>query len=104
MSVDIFKSFNNLNPNPMRIRKTSIESYLHNFRIDLTGQMHRLIVKTLLKHGDMTARELFRKKGLQTNQSGRFTELREMGLIVEKGKKVCSVTGRNAILWGAKSL
>jgi len=36
----------------------------------------------------------------QISQSrARFTELRELGVIYEKGEKQCSITGRNVIEW-----
>ena len=31
--------------------------------------------------------------------SSRFTELRDLGVIYEKGEKQCSITGRNVIEW-----
>jgi hypothetical protein len=31
--------------------------------------------------------------------SSRFTELRELGVIYERGEKQCSITGRNVIEW-----
>lgn len=47
----------------------------------------------------MTANEVFEQLNLKTNQSGRFTEMLEMGVIQEVGERVCSITGRNVILW-----
>lgn len=47
----------------------------------------------------MTARELMSDLCLETNQSGRFTELQESGVIQEKGKRSCKITGNIAIVW-----
>ena len=53
--------------------------------------------------GPCTAQEVFRALGCDTNQSGRFTELRELGVFEEVGVRECQVTGRDVIEWDVTS-
>ena len=53
------------------------------------------VTKKLAQHLEFTFRITFGVFGV----SSRFTELRDLGVIYEKGIKKCSVTGRNVIEW-----
>ncbi|WP_163321644.1 hypothetical protein [Draconibacterium mangrovi] len=80
-------------------RDTSIKAY-NSIKANglITGR--RMEVYTCLyQFGPLTASQVFLKTGLKTNQSGRFTELKEMGAIREKGRITCPVTKSEAILW-----
>jgi predicted ArsR family transcriptional regulator len=57
------------------------------------------VYECVYNNGPMTASEAFEILGLQTNQSGRLTDLRNRGVLEENGKRKCSITGRRAILW-----
>lgn len=82
------------------IRKTRAECY-HQIKLNgLLSKMRFLIFEAVYNNEGSTAREIFNKCNLNTNQSGRFTELRELGVIYEKGVKICSITGKKAISWG----
>lgn len=85
-----------------RIRDTSRDAY-DNLKEILTEKRWQ-VYRTLYGRGPMTAQELFKAVGCDTNQSGRFTELRDMGLIQELGTKKCPVTGNTAIEWDVTSL
>lgn len=47
----------------------------------------------------LTASEVFQMRKLKTNQSGRFTELQEMGVIESAGKRKCRLTGIEVLTW-----
>jgi len=82
-----------------RKRRTSIEAYE---ALKESGKLSRLrwiIYDYLFHNGPATAQEAFKALGLQTNQSGRFTELRQLGVIEEVGRAQCRVTGREVIAW-----
>jgi hypothetical protein len=60
-----------------------------------------------MRYGPMTANECFEIlqswKGprfrYESNTCARFTELRDMGLLVELGTRQCQITGQEVILW-----
>lgn len=84
----------------MTVRDTSI----HTFR-DLAdsgdlSRMRRKVYQDIYLHAPTTANETFQRLGCPTNQSGRFTELKERGWIKEAGRRACRVTGRTVIEWG----
>lgn len=81
------------------VRQTSIDAY-HEMESKglLTGRRWE-IYDIVFNHGPMTATEVFQQLGLKTNQSGRFTELRDMGVLCEVQVRKCSVTGMKVIEW-----
>lgn len=82
-----------------RSRKTSREAYE---QLKESGKLSRLrwiIYDYLFHHGPATAQECFKALKLETNQSGRFTELRDLGVVEEVGRTTCRVTGREVIAW-----
>ena len=81
------------------IRETSIETYLEIKREGLLQKREQEVYECIYSHGPMTAGEVFSRLNLQTNQSGRFTSLRNKGVLEEVGKRKCGATGRTAIMW-----
>lgn len=80
-------------------RETSIETYNKIVNNGLISKKRMEVYKALYESGAMTSRELFALKGWDTNQSGRFTELQESGVIKEVGIRSCKVTGNTAVVW-----
>ena len=83
----------------MKARQTSIDCYNKIKSEGLLSKMRLKVYEAILRKAPCTASEVFNEKNLKTNQSGRFTELRDLGVIYEKGERLCSVTGRNVIEW-----
>lgn len=81
------------------VRKTSAKVYKRIEKEGLLSKMRFLIYSCLYQSGPLTASEVFHTLKLKTNQSGRFTELREIGVIREIGTTECSMTGNKVILW-----
>lgn len=88
------------------IRQTSIEAY-HKIKEDGTLSSSRWhVYEILYKHGPLTAGEL-KQKMLWSKENflkvykseSRLTELRDMGVVQELGKKKCSLSGMTVILW-----
>lgn len=84
------------------IRQTSIEVYRE---IEASGILsHRRweVYSALYKNGPLTRNEIapfVNIPGYHSNISARLTELREMGIVMEVGEKLCSMTGNSIILW-----
>jgi len=83
----------------MRTRQTSIDCYNKIKQEGLLSKRRLQVYESIFNYAPCTASEVFNEKNLKTNQSGRFTELRDLGVIYEKGERLCSVTGRNVIEW-----
>jgi hypothetical protein len=82
-----------------RQRDTSISAFEELRRSGKLSRLRWLIYEYLWNVGPATARECCKALGLETNQAGRFTELRKLDLIYEVGTLRCAVTGRNVIGW-----
>jgi hypothetical protein len=83
----------------MNTRQTSIDCYNQIKSEGLLTKRRFEVYEAIYNSAPCTASEVFKAKHLKTNQSGRFTELRELGVIYEKGERKCSITGRNVIEW-----
>ena len=83
----------------MNTRKTSIECFSKIKQEGLLGKRRLQVYESIFNYAPCTASEVFNDKNLKTNQSGRFTELRDLGVIYEKGERLCRITGRNVIEW-----
>lgn len=82
------------------VRKTSID-ILNKIKAEGLLSARRLqVYEHLFFYGPMTAMEVFKALKVNTNQSGRFTELKKMGVISDMGEVECPVTGRTVTLWG----
>lgn len=84
-------------------RQTSIDCYHAIKEGGLLSNMRMRVYEAILYSAPCTSAEAMKgilNSGNVLSQSrARFTELRDMGVICEKGIKKCSVTGRNAIVW-----
>lgn len=80
-----------------RVRETSIEAYR-----GLSDKAKRQAdVLRVLRGGDKSNREIARDLGLEAHQvTGRCDELRKMGLVEFKGKRVCKVGKKRVCVWG----
>ena len=83
----------------MNIRQTSIDCFNQIKEEGLLSKRRLQVYESIYNSAPCTASEVFKDKNLKTNQSGRFTELRDLGVIYEKGERVCSITGMNVIEW-----
>lgn len=81
------------------MRQTSIDCYNAIKAEGLLSKRRLQVYESIFNYAPCTASEVFNDKNLKTNQSGRFTELRDLGVIYEKGERLCNVTGRNVIEW-----
>lgn len=93
-------------------RETSIQAYHDAEHSGLLSRVRAELLYIIAYNGPMTANEAFRMMAHRHNEADhlnrvsragqftRLTELREMDLIEELGTRVCTVTGRNVILWG----
>ena len=83
----------------MRTRQTSIDCFNQIKEEGLLSKRRLQVYESIYNSAPCTASEVFKDKNLKTNQSGRFTELRDLGVIYEKGERTCSITGKNVIEW-----
>ena len=83
----------------MNTRQTSIDCYNQIKQEGLLSKRRLQVYESIYNSAPCTASEVFKDKNLKTNQSGRFTELRDLGVIYEKGERACSITGKNVIEW-----
>jgi hypothetical protein len=87
----------------MTTRQTSIDCYNKIKEQGLLSNMRFKVYEAILKKAPCTSGEAFAIMTTKENQisqsRARFTELRELGVIYEKGEKQCSITGRNVIEW-----
>jgi hypothetical protein len=85
------------------VRQTSIDTFYQIKEEGLLSRVRFLIYSELFQHGPLTAQEMFKRLSLESNQSGRFTELRDLGVICEVGQRACRITGRYVIEWDVTS-
>ena len=86
-------------------RITSIEVYNQIKDEGLLSERRLEIYKIVYNNGPMTATEAHVKcglaniKGYRNNANARLLELRELGVVKERGTGICSQTGRKVIRW-----
>jgi len=78
------------------MRETSIEGYRFALRSGLVGKKQQDVYRALSAAGPSTAQELSREI---SGAWKRLSELRDMGMVCEVGKRTCRVTGRQSIVW-----
>ena len=87
----------------MKIRQTSIDCYTQIKQEGLLSKKRLEVYRAILKKAPCSSGEAFATMTTKENQisqsRARFTELRDLGVIYEKGEKKCSITGRNVIEW-----
>lgn len=87
----------------MNTRQTSIDCYNQIKANGLLSKKRLEVYVAILKKAPCTSSEAMVDNLNSTNvlsqSRARFTELRELGVIYEKGERKCRVTGRNVIEW-----
>jgi hypothetical protein len=84
----------------MEKRQTSIDCYNQIKAEGLLSKRRLEVYEAIFKNAPCTSNEAL--KDIYSGSHGvgsRTTELRDLGVIYEKGIKKCSVTGRNVIEW-----
>jgi hypothetical protein len=83
----------------MPVRQTSIDIYKELKRRGILSEIDKEFCECLIQNGPMTAKEIFRTLGCDTNRSGTLTRLREARAVYEVRKRPCRVTGNTVIEW-----
>ena len=87
----------------MSKRQTSIDCYRQIKAEGLLTKRRLEVYEAIYNSAPCTSSEAMRGRLNSTNvlsqSRARFTELRELGVIYEKGVRKCNVTGRNVIEW-----
>jgi len=86
----------------MNTRKTSIECFNKIKQEGLLSKRRFEVYEALYTSAPCTSSEAIRNAKTTFGVFGvssRFTELRDLGVIYEKGEKKCNITGRNVIEW-----
>ena len=86
----------------MNTRKTSIECFNKIKQEGLLSKRRLEVYEALYTSAPCTSSEAIRNAKTTFGVFGvssRFTELRDLGVIYEKGEKKCTITGRNVIEW-----
>ena len=86
----------------MPTRQTSIDCYNKIKKSGLLSKRRLEVYESLLLSAPCTSSEAIRNAKTTFGVFGvssRFTELRNLGVIYEKGERSCSITGRNVIEW-----
>jgi len=81
------------------MRETSLVTFRQIKENGLLSEMRFKVYECVFNHGPMTSKEVFSRLMLETNQSGRFSELRDAGVLKEVGTMLSGATKRPAILW-----
>jgi len=67
------------------------------------GNIHRQVLNELSKHDGLTNQELAEKLGWPINRvTGRVTELRRKGFVIDNGTKLNTETGKMNYVWCVK--
>ena len=86
----------------LKTRQTSIDCYTQIKQEGLLSKRRLEVYEALLSTSPCTSSEAIRNAKTTFGVFGvssRFTELRDLGVIYEKGEKKCSITGRSVIEW-----
>ena len=100
-------------PAPPRVgrntQETSIEAYYDLLQNGHLGEWQVRVLIEVIRHPDSTANELFQAMThsplhtVQANLHARLNELRdEKGVVVNSGKRLCTVSGRRCLTWKAE--
>lgn len=86
------------------VQETSKLAYFNKILPNLTGQK-REICDLILRTGSMTNKEISEMLGLEINSTTpRVNQLVKKGVLEEKGRRPCRITGNLAIEWGIKDM
>ena len=88
-------------------RETSMAAYETARASGLVGLRQLQVLRIVALHGPMTANEAFnvlsaelgKEFRFDSNTRARFTELRDLNLLQEDGRRQCTITGRACISW-----
>ena len=87
----------------MKTRQTSIECFNQIKQEGLLTKRRLEVYEAIFMNAPCTSSEAMinrlNSSNVLSQSRARFTELRELGVIYEKGEKKCSITGRNVIEW-----
>ncbi len=83
------------------VRETSKETYKQIIEEGILAQSQEAVYRALDLLGEATDREISDYMGKEDPNKirPRRKELVDMGLVYEKGKKECAITGRLALVW-----
>lgn len=85
------------------IRETSIAVYHQIQEEGLLSDRRNQVFKCLWEHGPMTQNETYIKLNVPNLQQSsimpRFAELKDLGVITDIGKRICTITGRTVLEW-----
>lgn len=88
------------------VRDTSVSAYHSIIEEGLLSPLRETVYKYLYEYGPCTANELVSMlndhgKGITSRDfyAQRLSELRDRDVVDEVGKRKCSITGRQAIVW-----
>jgi hypothetical protein len=91
-------------------RKTSIETFRQIEEEGMLSSRRLQVYSTLFKIGPATAAEIseadrgsFTNPAKGDNSHARLSELKKMGCVEEVGERVCSITGRNVLVFDVTS-
>lgn len=87
----------------MSTRITSLAAYRDQRDTGALTRTRREVYDVLATHGAMTGAELDARltaTGGRGHFHKRLPELRDAGYVEERGQRVCTVTGKRAIVWG----
>jgi len=81
-------------------RETSIEVFRQIKDEGLLSDLRQQVYEVVFNFGPLTNSEAAKFMRCQKNlTSGRMTELRDLGVIRETGKRLCKITGRKVLGW-----
>ena len=87
----------------MRVRQTSINCYNQIKSEGLLSRLRLLTYSAMLYSAPCTAGELqeyIEKNGVGVKHAWKLlSQLRDLGVIHERGERLCGITGRNVIEW-----
>lgn len=88
---------------PQGVQDMSIKSYHELLEEGAIGEGQRVVWEYLARNADQTDREVARGLGFQDPNATRprRNELMHLGVVVEAGKRKCSVSGKTASVWRA---
>jgi len=90
----------------MTVRQTSIDCYNEIVASGLLSAKRLEVYGAILKNAPCTSAEAVADSpnAVMATTRARLTELRELGVIYEKGEKLCSISKRNVIEWDLTDL
>ena len=82
------------------VTETSKKSWDEFKSSDAHAKSIKVIIETLeVSKYPLTGREICSNAGIEGLWK-RLSEMRKMGIVVERGKRRCTVTGKTSLIWG----